>query len=186
MRTKLVVLLTLMTTFCGTFTNALFAQNYVHGYRSKCDGPGPCPPCPSCEGPCQGPCASQAGGCATCEPDDCNSYPPGACPPVLPYPCSPDGCGSCGPCVGGACGSCGAYAPCGPACDPACYPTPPCSNCGPLSEPCSPSDPCDPCAPACGTFCGLSCVAIGLGIAAVAAVGAIIVASGTGHASHTH
>ncbi len=47
-------------------------------------------------------------------------------------------------------------------------------------------DPAAPCAPVCGTNCGISCCAIGVGIIAVAAAAAIIVSSGNGTTTHAH
>lgn len=119
------------------------------------------------------------GGCTDC---DCEAYPSSVTPPPNPCvgsPCCPSG--SCSPCQSpcdGPCSSSSCQSPCGDPCSPCAAPV--CEPCAP----CNPCNPCNPCASACGTDCGISCVAIGVGIAAVAAAGAIIIASGSGHNAH--
>lgn len=54
----------------------------------------------------------------------------------------------------------------------------------PVCNTCAPCDPCNPCAPACGVECGLTPTAIAVGIGAVIAAAAIILA--TGEHRHAH
>lgn len=62
-----------------------------------------------------------------------------------------------------------------------------CGSPQPPPPPCpEPGGPCDPCAPVCGTECGVSICAIGVGVAAVAAAAAIIVTSSSGNRSSHH
>lgn len=80
----------------------------------------------------------------------------------------------------------GAPPPCsGTSCAPP--PPPPPPPCVPAKPPPSPPGaPCDeePCAAECGAQCGLSMCALGLGLAALAAVGAIIISANGGTAQH--
>lgn len=68
-----------------------------------------------------------------------------------------------------------------------CCPSGQSPDCNDCNDDCDdPCDPCEPCAPFCGWYCGISYVTFGLGIAAVAAVAAIILASGSSTVEHSH
>lgn len=168
-------------------------QNYNHGYY---------PTCERCHrNPCQ--CQNRPGMGAINAPP----RPPGSCPEGY---CGSAGdgtpCDGASPCYYPAQPSCGipAYtspintaAPCGQQCEePA---DPPASNTEKTCDPCQPpgqapcgqapcaeapcEKPCDP-APVCGTDCGISICALGIGLAALAAAAAIIVSSGNGKSHH--
>lgn len=100
---------------------------------------------------------------------DYQNYNHGYCPECQCYPCkcevhNPDGSNPC---------------PC-PAHGSNPHPCP--ENHGKQVNTCVPPDPCCP-APVCGGACGLSICVIGLGIAVLAAAGAIIVSSNNGSAN---
>jgi len=65
-----------------------------------------------------------------------------------------------------------------------CYPCE--CECQPEDAPCPCPPSCDPCASVCGTDCGISMCALGIGLAALAVAGVIIVSSGNGSTGHAN
>lgn len=112
---------------------------------------------------------------------DYQNYNHGYCPSCQCYPCK---CATCPP----------AAIPVPPPAPPAAAPCAAPGTCAPPTPPCAipepscaapPPAPCPtPCAPACGTECGISICALGIGIAALATAAVLIVSSGNGHTNH--